>query len=274
MSKRLLACLGLMAACLAQEPLNFLKEYSLSQLLEEDFAPMRIAVLDDDQFVLLDQNSSELMILSEKGIIYRTGGFGQDDESFTEPVDLMVHNLQIWVCDRYENAVKRFDYKFNILGIDNVISNEYDPFYPDLITADPFGKAHILSRQYGQLLSMDNSIRALIDLNQYGIDGRCIVDIETDHAGNIALISCENEIILFNRFGRKSKTSLVKLIDPIHIFRWSDDWFVINSQGEIESFSGNVNILSLRKDETVLDADVYFQHLIILTDQRIMVLKK
>ena len=50
--------------------------------------------------------------------------------------------------------------------------------------------------------------------------------------------------------------------------------FVINSQGEIESFAGNVNILPLREDETVLDADVYFQHLIILTDQRIMVLKK
>lgn len=272
--KRLLACLGLLAACLAQEPLFTLKEFKLSKIFEADFSPQRVAALGDDQFVLLDQKSNELILVSNDRIIQRTGGFGQNVDSFTEPVDLMVHNLQIWVCDRYEDTVKRLDYKLNLLGIDNVISNDYDPFYPDLITGNPFGKAHVFSRQYGQLLSMDNSIRVLIDLNQYGIDGRCIMDLKTDNAGNIALLSCESKIILFNRFGRKSRMSLVHIDDPIHIIHWSNDWVVLNSQGEIESYSGDVNALPIRENETILDADVYFQYLIILTDQRILVLKK
>lgn len=274
MIKRLLACLGLLASCLAQEPLFTLKEFNLSQIFETDFAPQHIAALGDNQFILLDQKSNELVLLSDGRIIQRTGGFGQDVDSFTEPVDIMVHNLQIWVCDRYKNSVKRFDYKLNLLGIDNVISNEYDLFYPDLITGDPFGKALVYSRRYGQLLSIDNSIRALIDLNRYSIDGQCIMDLKTDNTGNIALLSCESEIILFNRFGRKSKTSMVQIVDPIHIFRWSADWIVINSQGEIESSSGDVNVLPIQENETIFDVDVHFQYLIILTDQRILVLKK
>ena len=274
MKKRLLACLGLLAACLAQDPLFLIKDYTLSSFLDKDFTPRRLAALGDDRFVLLDQISNELIILTDDGIIHRTGGFGQDDESFTEPVDLITHNLQVWVCDRYENAVKRFDYRLNILGIDNVSSTDYDPFYPDLITADPFGKAHILSRQYGQLLSLDNSFQSLIDLNQYGMDSQCIIDLKTDNAGNIALLSCENEITLFNRFGRKSKTSLIQIIDPIQIIRWSNDWVVINNQGEMETLSGDNYYLPFREDETVMDADIYFQQLIILTNQRILVLKK
>ncbi len=274
MKKRLLACLGLLAACLAQEPLFLIKDYTLSSFLDKDFTPRRLAALGDDRFVLLDQISNELVLISSGEIVRHTGGFGQSGESFTEPVDLITHNLQVWVCDRYENAVKRFDYRLNILGIDNVSSTDYDPFYPDLITADPFGKAHILSRQYGQLLSLDNSFQSLIDLNQYGIDGQCIIDLKTDNAGNIALLTCENEIIIFNRFGRKSYTSLIQIIDPIQIIRWSNDWVVINNQGEMETLSGDNYYLPFREDETVMDADIYFQQLIILTNQRILVLKK
>ena len=272
MFKRLLACFGLLAACLGQDPLIVLKEFNYSRLLDDDLTPQRIAALDDDRFVLLDQKTNELFVFTYKGIVHRTGGFGQRGESFSEPVDLIVHNLQIWVCDRYENAVKRFDYKLNYLGIDQIQSNEYDPFYPDLITADLFGKSHIFSRQYGQLLSMDNSIRVLIDLNQYGIDGQCIIDLKTDNAGNIALLSCENEIVLFNRFGRKLSTSLVQIVDPTDIVYWTNDWIVLNSAGNVETLSGESNDLPIYENETVLDVDVQFKHLIILTDQRILVL--
>ena len=272
--KRLLAFLGLMAACLAQDPLFLIKDFNLPQIIDDDFTPQRIAALGDDRFVLLDQNSNELVLISAGEILRRTGGFGQGGESFTEPVDLTVHNLQIWVCDRYENALKRFDYKLNFLGVDHIFSNEYDSFLPDLITADPFGKVLVFSQQYGQLLSLDNSNQSLIDLNQYGMEGGCTIDLKTDNAGNIALLSCENEITLFNRFGRKSKMSLVHIKNPIQILTWSNNWVVINSMGEIESTNGKVNVLPLREDETVLDGDVYFEHIIILTDQRILVIKK
>lgn len=274
MFKHLFACLGLLAACLGQDPLIVLKEFNYSRHLNDDLTPQRMAALDDDRFVLLDQKTNELFVFSYNGIVHQTGGFGQGGESFSEPVDLIVHNLQIWVCDRYENAVKRFDYKLNYLGIDQIQSNEYDPFYPDLITADLFGKAHVFSRHYGQLLSMDNSIRALIDLNQYGIDGQCIIDLKTDNAGNIALLSCENEIVLFNRFGRKLSTSLVQIVDPTNIVHWTNDWIVLNSEGNIETLSGESNDLPIYENESVLDVDVQFKHLIILTDQRILVLKR
>ena len=121
---------------------------------------------------------------------------------------------------------------------------------------------------------MDNSIRALIDLNQYGIDGQCIIDLKTDNAGNIALLSCENEIVLFNRFGRKLSTSLVQIVDPTDIVYWTNDWIVLNSAGNVETLSGESNDLPIYENETVLDVDVQFKHLIILTDQRILVLKR
>ncbi len=53
--KRLLAFLGLMAACLAQDPLFLIKDFNLSQIIDDDFTPQRIAALGDDRFVLLDQ---------------------------------------------------------------------------------------------------------------------------------------------------------------------------------------------------------------------------
>jgi len=271
--KRLLACLGLLAACLAQDPIFVVKDFNLSQILDKDFTPQRLAVLGDDRFVLVDQNSNELVLISDGEIIRRTGGFGQSGESFTEPVDVIAHNLQIWVCDRYENSVKLFDHKLNFLGVNNIDFNENNSFLPDFIAPDPFGNILVLSRQYGQLLSLDNPFQSIIDLNQYGMDGSCISDLKTDNAGNIALLNCENKITIFNRFGRKSKTSIINIKDPIQILTWLNNWVAINSKGEMESIDGHIEVLPIRENETVVDTDVYFKYIILLTDQRILVLK-
>ena len=83
-----------------------------------------------------------------------------------------------------------------------------------------------------------------------------------------------NEIVLFNRFGRKLSTSLVQIVDPTNIVYWTNDWIVLNSAGNVETLSGESNDLPIYENETVLDVDVQFKHLIILTDQRILVLKR
>ena len=49
---------------------------------------------------------------------------------------------------------------------------------------------------------------------------------------------------------------------------------MLNSAGNVETLSGESNDLPIYENETVLDVDVQFKHLIILTDQRILVLKR
>jgi hypothetical protein len=268
---RFLACLGLLTISLAREPLVVLNEIKLDQI-DQRITADQLAALNIDRFVLLDRSNNELVLLDESGIVNKVGGFGQGEDSFAEPVDFIDHKLQVRVCDRYDNSVKCFDHQLNYLGTEYIDQAEYDPFFPDLITPDPFGSVLVLSREYGLLLNIEQQTIPVIDLNQFGISGECIIDMTSDKEGNIALLSCHNELFRFNRFGRKLSSIAVEIDDPVIVLSGINSWTVLNATGNMQTNAG-IRTYPMVEDEEIIDADTYFQYLILLTNKRILVLK-
>lgn len=227
-----------------------------------------------NKFIVLDSESQEILLIDKNSIINRSGGFGQGVESFSEPSDMIVQNLKVWICDRTENLIQQFDYSLNYIGVELLDITITDPFYSDILIENPFGNPYIFSKTYGEVWSLDDSNWPYIDLNQYGIDGTCITDISADDFGNIAFLTCYNEIMMFNRFGRLMKRAKVVLTDPVFILNFNHHWLVLNGKGMVSNIDSDLlQNIELRNHEIIYDVDASLQHITILTNQRILVYK-
>ncbi|MCH7612678.1 MAG: hypothetical protein IIB45_04895 [Candidatus Marinimicrobia bacterium] len=273
MVKRLLVFAGLWVLSHAQEPFSLINEISFSDL-DDNISPIHISFIGENKFVILDSESQEIMLIDKNNIINRSGGFGQGVESFSEPSDMIVQNLKVWICDRTENLIQQFDYSLNYIGVELLDNTITDPFYSDILIENPFGNPYIFSKTYGEVWSLDESNWPYIDLNQYGMDGKCIIDISADDFGNIAFLTCDNEIMMFNRFGRLMKRVKVEMIDPVFILNLNLHWLVLNGKGMVSDIDGDLlQNIELRNHEIIYDVDASLQHLTILTNERILVYK-
>lgn len=271
--KRLLVFFGLWVLSHAQEPLSLISEIQFSDI-DHKISPIHISLIGENKFVILDSESREIMLINENTIINRSGGFGQGVESFSEPSDMIVQNLKVWICDRTENSIQQFDYSLNYIGIELLDNTITDPFYSDILITNPYGDPYIFSKTYGEVWSLDESNWPYIDLNQYGIDGTCVIDISADDFGNIAFLTCYSEMMMFNRFGRLMKRVKVALTDPVFILNLNYKWFVLNENGIVQNIEGDLlQNIELKDNETVYDVDVTLQNMTILTNQRILVYK-
>lgn len=264
--------LGILTIGSAQAPFAVLNQINLQEIGEE-IRPDHIIALSLKEFVLLDRTSNELILLEGTQIKNRTGGFGISTTAFADPVDMVGHNLQIRVVDRIDNSIKRFDHKLNFLNEEFLNVSEYNPFYPDLLAIDPLKGEMVLSTEFGVLLDMTDLSMPLIELDQYSISGKCIEDISSDPEGNLALLICDNELILFNRFGRFLQKLALDISEPLIILSYLNEWMILNKKGEVVTHTGRNKQIPLNNGEIIISADTRFQQLILLTDQRIIVLE-
>ncbi len=255
----------------AQDSLSDPRIISLT-LFKDPISPTQIVSTGKGTFILLDTQSREMVLLNDQGIIHRSGGFGQTAESLSDPVDMVGENLNLWVCDRSENIIHQFDYSLNYIGLFRVNEIQYDPFYTDIIIKNPFGKPYIFSRIYGELWSVSGSVWPLIDLNQFGINGECIIDISSESSGNIAFLSCDNLVLVFNRYGRLMNRLTVEIPDPTLVLSVKSHWIVINESGVFQQLNNdNVSKIDLLNKEIIIDVDTNGQDLFLLTSERILI---
>ncbi len=271
--KRLLVFFGLWVLSHAQEPLSLISEIQFSDI-DHKLSPLHISLIGENKFVILDSESQEIMLINENTIINHSGGFGQGVESFSEPSDMIVQNLKIWICDRTENSIQQFDYSLNYIGVELLDNKITDPFYSDILINNPFGNPYVFSKTYGEVWSLDGSNWPWIDFNQYGLDGTCVIDISADDYGNIAFLTCSDEIMMFNRFGRLMKQAKVAITDPVFILNLNQHLLILNINGIVNYVDGDFSQkIDLRDNEVIYDVDASLQHLTILTNQRILVYK-
>lgn len=264
--------LGILTFGSAQARFAIQNEINLQEI-EGELDPFQIIALNTNKFVLLDRSNNELILIEGLKLKNRIGGFGLGEDSFADPVDLINHKLQVRVCDRYNNSVKRFDLQLNYIGTEQISQAEYESFFPDLMIPDPFGSELVLSKDFGILLNVEEQNIPVVDLNQYGISGECIIDLASDKEGNFTLLSCNAELLQFNRFGRKLRSIAIDITDPFIVLNGINDWMVLNKDGAMQSKLYKILMIQLEEGEEIISADTHFQHVILLTNTRILVLK-
>ena len=252
-----------------------------SEFQAQEFSPDIITTGPGEWFFYLDSKSRMLAARSPAGNFLFAGGFGIDYDAFYDPVGLTVSNLDLFVCDRSEKRILRYDYKLNYTG-----SIGLDPYqdgsgvYIDKISTDPWGYYYLYSAddhliRRGNVSGIDRL--PFLDLNQQTIDKVCLESMVIVPNGDIGLLfSCTGEVVIFNRLGRIKTKLMVAIPAPSKLQYVENKWIVVNAEGQgqiLDHLEKSEFSIPIRADEKLLDCAVNNRDLICLTNLRMLVLQ-
>ena len=252
-----------------------------SEFQAQEFSPDIITTGPGEWFFYLDSKSRMLAARSPAGNFLFAGGFGNDYDAFYDPVGLTVSNLDLFVCDRSEKRILRYDYKLNYTG-----SIGLDPYqdgsgvYIDKISTDPWGYYYLYSAD-DHLIRRGNASGIdrlpFLDLNQQTIDEICLESMVIVPNGDIGLLfSCTGEVVIFNRLGRIKTKLMVAIPAPSKLQYVENKWIVVNAEGQgqiLDHLENSEFSIPIRADEKLLDCAVNNRDLICLTNLRMLVLQ-
>lgn len=221
-------------------------------------------------FYLLDSETRQIVFLSNNGAVVFAGGYGIDNDAFIDPIDILSSKLRVWVIDRTENKLIEFDHKLNFLR-----TIEFDLIYPEFSGIDDWGDIVLLSKQEQMIFKTNpqfESFEEFIDLSILNDVISCIKEMYVASDGTLGIVTkCNNSVKLFNRLGKMGKIFPVKASDGTFLIKISDQWFVINSAGEITSIRYNEKV-ELPTEQTILDVAQMDGLLYILFSDKIWVI--
>ena len=252
-----------------------------SEFQAQEFSPDIITTGPGEWFFYLDSKSRMLAARSPAGNFLFAGGFGNDYDAFYDPVGLTVSNLDLFVCDRSEKRILRYDYKLNYTG--SIVLDPYQDgsgVYIDKISTDPWGYYYLYSAddhliRRGNVSGIDRL--PFLDLNQQTIDKVCLESMVIAPNGDIGLLfSCTGEVVIFNRLGRIKTKLMVAIPAPSKLQYVENKWIVVNAEGQgqiLDHLEKSEFSIPIRADEKLLDCAVNNQDLICLTNRRMLVVQ-
>jgi len=252
-----------------------------SEFQAQEFSPDIITTGPGEWFFYLDSKSRMLAARSPAGNFLFAGGFGNDYDAFYDPVGLTVSNLDLFVCDRSEKRILRYDYKLNYTG--SIVLDPYQDgsgVYIDKISTDPWGYYYLYSAddhliRRGNVSGIDRL--PFLDLNQQTIDKVCLESMVIVPNGDIGLLfSCTGEVVIFNRLGRIKTKLMVAIPAPSKLQYVENKWIVVNAEGQgqiLDHLEKSEFSIPIRADEKLLDCAVNNRDLICLTNLRMLVLQ-
>ena len=252
-----------------------------SEFQAQEFSPDIITTGPGEWFFYLDSKSRMLAARSPAGNFLFAGGFGNDYDAFYDPVGLTVSNLDLFVCDRSEKRILRYDYKLNYTG--SIVLDPYQDgsgVYIDKISTDPWGYYYLYSAddhliRRGNVSGIDRL--PFLDLNQQTIDRVCLESMVIAPNGDIGLLfSCTGEVVIFNRLGRIKTKLMVAIPAPSKLQYVENKWIVVNAEGQgqiLDHLEKSEFSIPIRADEKLLDCAVNNRDLICLTNLRMLVLQ-
>lgn len=161
----------------------------------------------DDELILMDTLGNE---------IKSAGGYGWNDNLFDEPVDVFADPLSVYVADKNNHSIKRFDKNLNFISLLNKKESSYpeEQFgYPLSCATSNLGDLYFLDSENKRVMKFDvfgNFITSFggIDAGKYQLKEPKQLAISSSN--NIYIID-GSEIIIYDHFGNginKIETSL------------------------------------------------------------------
>lgn len=161
----------------------------------------------DDELILMDTLGNE---------IKSAGGYGWDDNLFDDPIDVFADPLSVYVADKNNHSIKRFDKNLNFISLLNKKESSYpeEQFgYPLSCATSNLGDLYFLDSENKRIMKFDvfgNFITSFggIDAGKYQLKEPKQLAISSSN--NIYIID-GSEIIIYDHFGNginKIETSL------------------------------------------------------------------
>jgi len=229
-----------------------------------------------------DSGKDEILMLDTIGIQLKTfGGYGWDENSFDDPSDVFADPLTIYVADKNNNSIKRFDKNLNFLSSLNTENkdNPEEQFkYPISCATSNQGDLYFIESENKRVMKFDifgNFIMNFggFDAGKYQLANPTKLAINS--LNNIFVID-GNDIVVFDQYG--NGTSRINVVESLRSIRILFDQMVVCTSNEIYYTSlklaePKLNKISLSEFDTpeIVSAIMINNKLYILTEKTILV---
>tara|TARA_B100000131_G_scaffold322833_1_gene378299 strand:- start:682 stop:1278 length:597 start_codon:yes stop_codon:yes gene_type:complete len=189
-----------------------------------------------------------------------------------DPVDILSNQLDIYLLDRTDNKIKRYDNQLNYIQSFSLSGNDF--VLPKFFTIDSRQNFYFYSFETNNIYktrSLSGQFNMYLDLSRSGLNEDCIVDFKFDKNDNfILLFDCIRELYLFSRSGRLVRRFSIDINNPIRAINFNNSWLIINRDG-IAQFIDKKPIRLILDEQRILDAISYKDSLYLLTESELII---
>jgi len=229
-----------------------------------------VSDIAENTITKLDSSGNEIISI---------GGYGWQESAFDEPVSMFTNTLSVYVADKNNARIQRFDKDLNFLsqyrGNNNNKGLEFA--YPTCIAISNIGDLFLLDSDNNRILKFNLNGEYLLeiggnDAGSYALSNP--IDFSTDLEGNIFVLD-NNTIKVFDLYGNGQFLYSLKFEpNKIHVFEKNilyieDSKIVLYNLQDRKIRAEYKNFPNLNK-EIIVDTDIIDNTLLILTPKRII----
>lgn len=237
-------------------------------------------------FYVSDAGSNEIFKIDSAGNILKyAGGYGWDDGLFDNPSDVYANLLSVFVCDKNNNRVERFDKDLNYisqLNTHNASDNNMRFGYPTACVVSQQGDLFILDSENKRIVKFDLFGNFILNFGSYDAGAFALVDplkLALDNNNNLYVLD-RNRIVVFDQYG--NGLNIIKENQPLDGIQIIFNHLCVNNDSVTYSAYLNKNDLSLTRinisgnDEIqkIVSSLIFNGKLYLLTPKKIFVYQK
>lgn len=233
-----------------------------------------------------DIATDEITALDTVGnILKKIGGYGWRESAFDNPADIFADALKVYVADKNNNRIQRFDknLNFNFQIYTRESENEQERFgYPLSAVMSNLGDIFILDSENSRIVKFDIFGNFLQNFGGYDYGNFALekpIQLAVSMQNNIFVID-GSEIVIFDQYGNGvGRTSSAEEFESIRIIF---DWLTVTTNEKI--FTANLRSPDIRLNEIILSgiddkldlvsALIFNNKLYVLTNKEIVIFSR
>lgn len=230
-----------------------------------------------------DSGSDEVYKLDTTGILLKSvGGFGWDNGSFDDPVDVFATSLTVYVCDKNNHRVQRFDKDLNfveVLSSKGKENNDEQFGYPAGALTSGQGDLFILDTENKRIIKFDlfgNFIQNFggFDYGEYSFTNPQSMAV---YSSSALFVLNDNSLFVFDLFGNGiSKTKFDFGLKNIRITfndltLSNDSTIYYSSLTSKELKLKELKLTDFNSSKKIISSIIFNNKLYVLTKDRILI---
>ena len=237
-------------------------------------------------FYVSDAETNEIYKIDSVGNILKdAGGYGWDDGLFDNPSDIYATVLSVFVCDKNNNRVERFDKDLNYiskLDTHNAPDKNMQFGYPTACAVSQQGDLFILDSENKRILKFDLFGNFILNFGSYDAGSFALLNplnFALDDKNNVYVLD-KNRIVVFDQYG--NGLNILKENQPFAGIQIIFNHLCVNNDSVVYFTNLNKKDLSLSKinfsgnDEMkkIVSSLIFNDKLYLLTPKKIFVYQK
>ena len=229
-----------------------------------------VSDISENTITKLDSNGTE---------INKIGGFGWEESSFDEPVSIFSNTLSLYVADKNNSRIQRFDKDLNFISqfIGNDENSELEFAYPSCVEISNIGDLFILDSDNNRILKFDLSGNYILEIGSNDAGSYALTNptyFTLDLNSNIFVLDDE-QITIFDQYGNSQlqfehnyNPRKIHMVNQSILFIENEKLILFNmKERETQSI---FNTFPEKFEDEIVDAKILENNLFILTGKNII----